>query len=143
MKPAFVQDTDDPTWWTDEEFVVAPARSAISLTAVTDEEAPDDEYVDSILRILGRIDQVVLAASELILDNYSYDHFKALGIDDDLLLKDETAAGMSQVVILTSAVFEDPDGSVFELSFEVPWDDEHSFDVTFEDGRPVCCAVNG
>jgi hypothetical protein len=60
-----------------------------------------------------------------MLDNYSYDHFKSLGIDDDLLLKDETPGGMSKVVTLTSALFEDSGGQAIELSFAVPWDDEH------------------
>ena len=50
-------------------------------------------------------------------------------------MKDETPGGMSKVVTLTSALFEDSEGQAFELSFAVPWDDEHRFDVTFEDGR--------
>ena len=141
--PTFCQLPDDPEWWSDPSFVACEKRPPISLTATTDGNAPDDGYVRMMLDTLSRIDALVLAAAELILDNYSYEHFKGLDVDEALLVKEETPEAIANAVTLVSIWFNDSDGDSFELSFSAPWDDQHSFDVEFDSGDATCCAVNG
>lgn len=141
--PTFRQLPDDTEWWSDPSFAVSETRPPISLTSTTDGNAPDDAYVQMMIDTLSRIDDLVLAAAELILDNYSYDHFKGLGVDEALLVKEETPEAIAKAVALVSVWFNDPDGDSFELSFSAPWDDHHSFDVEFDGGDATCCAVNG
>ncbi|EMI43405.1 hypothetical protein RRSWK_04084 [Rhodopirellula sp. SWK7] len=95
------------------------------------------------LDVLSGIDALVLAAAELILDNYSYSHFKDLGVDESLLVTEETPEAIAKSITLVSFWFNDTDGDSFELSFSAPWDRSHSFDVEFDGGDALCCAVNG
>lgn len=141
--PHFRQLPDDAEWWSDPTYVASTTRPPISLTTTTDGSAPDEAFVEMMLGTLSRIDALVLAAAELILDNYSYEHFKGLGVNESLLVKEETPAAIAKAVTLVSVWFNDPDGDSFEMSFSAPWDDHHSFDVEFDDGIPTCCAVNG
>ena len=141
--PTFRQLPDDAEWWSDPSYLASETRPLISLTATTDGNAPDEAYVRMMLDALSRIDALVLAAAELILDNYSYEHFKGLGVDEAFLVKEETPEAIAKAVTLVSVWFNDPDGDSFELSFSAPWDDHHSFDVEFDGGDATCCAVNG
>jgi hypothetical protein len=84
-----------------------------------------------------------LAASDLILENYSYEHYKNLGVEESLLIPGESAEEMARVATLQSIRFFDEDAESCEMSFSVPWDHHHSYDVEFEDGEPVTCSVNG
>ena len=79
-----------------------------------------------------------------MLENYSFDHFKKLGVDEALLVE-ETAEAIASAVTLIGLFFFDFDGNIeeFEASFTVPWDPHHSFDIEHEGGEPTCCAVNG
>ena len=85
----------------------------------------------------------ITKASEEILDNYSYEHYKGLGVSEENLEKEETTEAISKRVTLSSIWFFSESCEDFELSFEVPWDDHHSYDVEFEENEASCCAVNG
>lgn len=140
--PSFEQLPDDPEWWGDPNYTVAHNRPAIQLLATTDGNAPDPDYAENIVATLSDIDSLILAAAELILDNYSYDHFKSLGVPEASLVKDETPEAIAAAVTLKSIWFNDSDCESFEMSFSAPWDDHHSFDVEFDGGEATCCAVN-
>ena len=127
--PTFHKLPDDDEWWSDPSYVASESRPPISLTATTDGNMPDQAYIRMMLDTLPAIDALVLAAAELILDNYSYEHFKKLGVDESVLVKDETPEAIAKAVTLVSVWFNDSDGDSFELSFSAPWDDHHSFDV--------------
>lgn len=135
-------DEQEDDWWTCTSFQVRPGMPPIRFTLTSDEQ-PDQPYIDSVIGLLKDMDELVLKASELILENYSYEHFKGLGIDESLLLKDETPEAMSKVARLQSVCFFDDGCEQMEMSFSVPWDEYHSFDVEFEEGEAVTCAVNG
>ncbi len=143
MMPAFRRLGDDAEWWSDPSYVVSETRPPIALTATTDGNPPDDAYVKMMLDTLSEVDVLVLAAGALILDNYSYEHFQKLGVDESLLVKEESPSAIARAVTLVSAWFHDADGDSFELSFAAPWDDHHSFDVEFDGGEATCCSVNG
>ena len=104
---------------------------------------PDQNYIDRVIHVLESVDDLTLKAAAQILNNYSYEYFKDLGIDEALLLKEETPEAMSRVVMLGSVFFYDAQCKEFEMSFFVPWDDEHSFDIEFKDGKAKSCSVNG
>ena len=139
-KITFDEQEDD--CWTCTSFQVRPGVPPIRLTLTSDKE-PAQPYIDAALRVLEDLDGLVLKASERILENYSYEHFKGLGVDESLLLKDESPEAMSKVVQLQSAWFVDSDCEQMEMSFSVPWDEHHSYDVEFEEGEALTCAVNG
>ena len=139
----FTQSTDDSEWWIVEAYDLPGTRPPIRITVDTGGDAPTEDCVSKVKDLLGKLDALVLDAAEHILENYSYEHFRSLGMNESLLLKDETPPGMAAVVELQSAWFFDIECTSFELSFFVPWDEEHSFDVEFEDGAAVTCAVNG
>jgi hypothetical protein len=139
MSIAFNEDDDA---WICHSYQISAQRPAITLT-VNGENKPDDEQIASIVRTLADVEELIRQASELILENYSYEHLKKLGIEESLLLKEETAHAMSKVATLESAWFIDPACDEFELSFTVPWDSYHVFSVEFSDGEAVCCSVNG
>ena len=141
-QPAFVRNPEESAWWRDAAFVVADSRPPIELVATTDGARPDDRYVAAILARLEDLDALVLAAAELVLDNYSYDHFQSLGVAESRLVE-ETPTAVAAAIRLQCAWFESSDGAEFELSFSAPWDDHHSFDVAFEDSEAVSCSVNG
>ncbi len=64
-------------------------------------------------------------------------YFANIGVPKSRLV-DETPAAIATAATLESAWFNDSEAQSFELSFSVPWDDNHSFDVEFENGRRVC-----
>lgn len=135
-------DEQEDDCWTCTSFRLTPESEPISLTLVS-ETKPSQGYIESAIGVLNSIDDRVLMASALILENYSYEHFRDLGVDETLLLKDETPEAMSKVAKLKSVWFDGSTCENFEMSFTVPWDEHHSFDVEFEGGRAVCCSVNG
>lgn len=136
----FNEQEDD--WWTCTEYELQEDESNIRLTFTSDDE-PTQEYVNMAVSHITKIKELTLKASKLILENYSYDHFKKLGVEENLLLKEETPCAMSKVVSLSSLWFMDQEGKEFEMSFTIPWDDHHSFDVEFESGEATYCSVNG
>lgn len=140
MTIAFDEQEDD--WWTCASLEVAQGRPPIRLTLTSDTE-PSGSYVAAVVERLKHLDGLIQSASELILENYSYEHYKGLGVSEDRLEREETPEAISRRAVLRSAWFMSEHRDEFELSFELPWDDHHSYDVEFENGEPVCCAVNG
>lgn len=140
MKITFDEQEDD--WWTCTSLEVAEGRPAIRLTLTSDTE-PTGSYIAAAIEKLGHLDGLIKSASELILDNYSYEHYKGLGVPEERLEREETPEAISRRAVLRSVWFMSKQCDEFELSFELPWDGHHSYDVEFENGEPVCCAVNG
>ena len=137
----FEQDPDDPNWWTDNDCLFGQWES-IELTVQTTGEAPDDDMISELTAIANDSQKYIIAAAELILENYSYEHFRSLGVDA-LLLVEETVDDVANAATLTSVFVTDPHKKTFEMSFAVPWDPYHSFDVEFENGDAETCTVNG
>ena len=135
-------DEQEDDLWICTEFHIRPGSEPLQIILVSDSE-PDQNYIDKAIRVLESVDDLTIQAATHILDNYSYEYFKNLGIDEDLLLKVETPEAMQQVVTLESVIFCESQCKEFELSFSVPWDEEHSFDVEFKDGKAISCSVNG
>ncbi len=50
---------------------------------------------------------------------------------------------ISKRAVLRSVWFMSEQCDEFEMSYELPWDEYHSYDVEFESGEATCCAVNG
>ena len=135
------QHPEEPKWWRDEDCLFGDFES-VELTLETDGTAPGDAMLDSLSGIKADLDQFVRAAAALILDNYSYEHFAKIGVDVTLLV-DETVDDIARVAKLTSIWVNDIENRTFDLSFIVPWDNHHTFDVEFENGKAVTCSVNG
>ena len=135
-------DEQEGICWICTEFHLRSGGEPLQIILASDSE-PDQNYIDKAIRALESIDDLTLKAATHILNNYSYKYFRDLGIDEELLLKDETPEAMQRVATLESVVFHEPQCKEFELSFSVPWDDEHSFDVEFKDGKAISCSVNG
>ena len=142
-EPRFEQLPDDAEWWGDPAFEVVESRPPIQLVAVTDGEPPVPRYTSNVVRYLADVEALVLQAAALILENYSYQHFRDLGVSEAVLVKEETPEAIARAVTLQSIWFFDSDCESAELSFSVPWDDQHLFSVEFESGEATCCSVNG
>jgi hypothetical protein len=140
VKLIFNEQEDD--WWTCTEYFVRERNETIRLTFTSDEK-PSESFINKALEKLKEIDQLALQAATEILGNYSYEHYKSLGVPEEKLEKNETPEAISNRAVLVSAWFMSEDCDEFELSFELPWDDYHSYDVEFENNKPLCCAVNG
>lgn len=128
--------------WTCTSAEVIEGRPPIRLTLTSDNK-PSDIYVSTAIEKLKQLDDFVISASTLILDNYSYEHYKGLGVPESKLEREETADAISKRAVLRSVWFLSTKCDDFELSFELPWDEYHSYDVEFENDEPICCAVNG
>ena len=137
----FDQNPDDPNWWTDADCLFGECES-VELTVQTNGAAPDDAMMSELSEIANDSQKYILAAAELILENYSYEHFANLGVDPSLLVN-ETIDDVANAVTLSSVFVTDAHEKTFEMSFTVPWDTHHSFDVEFENGNAETCAVNG
>ena len=135
-------DEHEDDFWTCTSFQITPSMPNVRLTLTSDGE-PTGDYISRAVAKLANVDELILKASELILENYSYEHFRKLGVEESLLLKEENAEAMSKVVVLQSAWFLDPSGDEYELSFSAPWDAYHSFDVEFAGDDASSCSVNG
>lgn len=133
---------EDENVWVVAEFQVSASRPPIRISVNKEGSPPSIDEIAEIEKITADIELLILRASELILENYSYEHFKKLGVDDSKLVE-ETSEAVAAAVTLTELSFFDIDGREFEASFTAPWDPYHSFDVEHEEGKPTCCAVNG
>lgn len=140
MKIAFDEQEDD--WWTCTSLEVVQGCAPVRLTLTSDDE-PSEAYISAATEKLKDLDALIKSASALILENYSYEHYKGLGVPENRLEREETPEAISRRAVLRSVWFISKSCNEFELSFEVPWDEYHSYDVEFEDGEPTCCAVNG
>ena len=137
----FEQNPDDPNWWTAVDCLFGECES-VELTVVTDGSSPDDATVGDLSAVAKDTGKYILAAAELILDNYSREHFASLGVDESLLVN-ETVDEIANAVTLKSVLVTNAAEKTFEMSFTAPWDSHHSFDVEFENGGAGTCAVNG
>ncbi|KAA9001172.1 hypothetical protein FJU30_07970 [Affinibrenneria salicis] len=133
-------DQQDEDSWTCSSIRVAGIDFCLTLSS---DDRPDDAYTENALQKMADVNALILKASALILENYSYQYFRQLGVEESLLLKEETPEGMSKAVTLLSVWFQEPSCENFELSFTVPWDPHHTFDVEFEFDEPTSFAVNG
>lgn len=61
-----------------------PGNVPIRLTLTSDDK-PSASYVSDAIAKLKQIDSLIIAACELILDNYSYEHYKRLGVPEERL----------------------------------------------------------
>ncbi len=132
---------DEDTWILDNVEVSA-SRSPVRVAVYHPGERPSVAQTAKLEALLSDIEALVLRAAPLILENYSYDHFKKLGVGEDQLVE-ETDEAVARAIVLESVYFFGIDEDEFELSFSAPWDPHHSFDVEFEAGEAVTCAVNG
>lgn len=108
MKPQdFQAEASDTTWWSAAD-VTLPSRPAIRVNAVTEGERPGTDQIAAIKRRLAEVDALVLAAAPLILRNYSFDHFKKLGVSEDRLVKEETSEAIAKAVNLEEAFTTNP-----------------------------------
>jgi hypothetical protein len=139
-------DAHEDDWWIYTATPSAPNSTPFELT-LTSVDEPDVDYLQTANKLVSGVDVLCLKAATLIVQNYSCDRFKAcfeeLGLDYSVLLKDETPEGMQKVAQLEAVTICDSACRNFEMSFALPWDLEHSFDVQFQDGEPTHCAVNG
>ncbi|WP_313620926.1 hypothetical protein [Achromobacter sp.] len=138
----FTQDVEEPDLWAAENVAAGEGRPPIHVMIQTDGEEPGGAASKVVKAIIDNLDDQILAASEFLLDNYSYEHCKKLGIEDDQLLPEETAEAMAEKAVLRALWLFDEDGDGYELWFTLPWDPVHTYDVEFEDGTPVSCSVN-
>ncbi|QQK62345.1 hypothetical protein FJD32_023345 (plasmid) [Shewanella sp. LC6] len=140
MKITFNEQEDN--LWICTDFKIAQGRPPVRLILTSDNE-PSNMYVSEAIEQLKQLDELVLSASGLILENYSYEHYKDLGVPEDRLEREETPEAISKRAVLRSIWFMSDECDEFELSFELPWDNYHSYDVEFQNGEPANCAVNG
>ena len=104
---------------------------------------PDKDYISKASNVLESVNDLISQAIPFLLNNYSYEDFKNLGVAEEILLKEETPEAMQRVATLESVMFDEARCKEFELSFPVPWDEEHSFSVIFENAKAVSCTVDG
>ncbi len=133
---------EDEDVWVVKCCQLPDPRPPIRISVNKEGSPPSINEIAKIEKITAGIEPLILRAAELILDSYSYDHFKKLGIDESKLVE-EVPAAIAAAVTLTGLSFFDVEGGGFEASFTAPWDPHHSFDVEHEEGEPIYCAVNG
>ncbi|WP_200855556.1 hypothetical protein, partial [Klebsiella pneumoniae] len=90
-------------------------RPPIHVMVQTDGEEPSGAASKVVKAIIDNLDEQVLAAADFLLDNYSYEHYKKLGIEDDQLLGEETAEAMAGKAVLRALWLFDEDGDGYEL----------------------------
>lgn len=140
--------TSDQFTEEDEDTWLLPAvqllsgRAPVDVRVFSEERPAAEDVLASISGVLSSIASFVPKAAELILENYSYEHFKKLGVPESKLVG-ETPEAVAAAVTLDGIYFFNPEEGSFELSFSAPWDPHHSFDVEFEDGEATGCSVNG
>lgn len=132
---------DEDTWLLPAVQLLS-GRDPVEVRVFSTERPVSKDVLASISGVLSSIAEYVPKAAELIMENYSYEHFKKLGVPEAKLVK-ETPEAVAAAVSLDSVYFFDPEEGGFELSFSAPWDPHHSFDVEFEDGEATGCSVNG
>lgn len=139
--PNLTQDSDGDTSWIDLDDDLGDGHGIVLIIETTG-EPPTAEAVENAVRILARAVSLTGSAAELVLDNYSKEMWVELGVDEEELV-DETPEAIATAMTLEIAAFDGEEFGSFELTFSLPWDDEHSYDVEFEGDEPVICAVNG
>src|SRR5688500_898934 len=114
----FVKEDEDS--WLLEDFEVSPSRPRLSIVVCNQGEPPSAAQARKVDKIVARLDALIAQAAPLILENYSYDHFKGLGIAEEKLVEG-TPEAIARAVTLKSIYVFDADQDDFELSFSAPW----------------------
>lgn len=133
---------EDEDIWVLDDVILSESRPPIRIAVFSEGRRPSARVISGLERILSKVETLIALAAPLILENYSYEHFKKLGVPEEKLVED-SAEAIARVVTLESIYFFDPEEEGFEMSFRAPWDAWHSFDVEFEEGKAVTCSVNG
>ncbi len=71
--------------WVVEGIQIADSRPPIRISVNKDGSPPSVDEAAKIMRIISDIEPLILRSAEMILANYSYEHFKGLGVDDSKL----------------------------------------------------------
>jgi hypothetical protein len=138
----FSQDPEEPELWAVENVMYAVDRPPIHVMVQTDGEMPSRECQKVLLALLDGLNEKVLEAAELLLEQYSREECEKFGIDPARLPRKDTPEAMAQVAVLRALWLFDESGEDYELWFTVPWDQEHTYDVEFEGGEAVACTIN-
>jgi hypothetical protein len=138
----FIQDPEEPELWAAENVAFAPGRPPIHIMVQTDGDTPTRDCQKALQRLLGVMEDKVLAAADLLLEHYSLEECQKLGIDTADLPPDDTPESMARAAVLRALWLFDEDCEDFELWFTMPWDHEHTYDVEFESGEPVSCTLS-
>ena len=143
QRPELVQDSEFPEEWRDDKYKFSDSRPAICFSIDSPSGEPGEFFLRRTCTVLLKIEPYLLDAAKQILDNYTIEHFRNLGVDPSRLPA-ETPEAIASAIVLESAHFTDPSGTEFELGFGVPWDvDGHEYVVEFEGGVAQYCSVNG
>lgn len=138
----FSQDPEEPELWAVENVMYAVDRPPIHVMVQTEGEMPSRECQKVLLALLDGLNEKVLEAAELLLEQYSREECEKMGIDPARLPRKDTPEAMAQVAVLRALWLFDESGEDYELWFTVPWDQEHTYDVEFEGGEAVACTIN-
>ena len=141
ITPAQFQQEDEDVWTLDA-VPASASRSPIRIAVLSEGRRPSAAVISRLESVLSKVEMLIPLAATLILENYSYEHFKKLGVAEEKLVKDDAEA-IARVVTLESIYFFAPEEDGFEMSFRAPWDAYHSFDVEFEGEEAITCSVNG
>ena len=142
-RPFFRFFVKQPEWWSDKKYFIADELPPIRVSYHTGGAEPDDECCNRVMSALSPGYALILDAASQILHNYTYAHFKKLRVPASRLVKEEAPEAIAKAIRLRQASFWHKEPTEFELSFQVSWDEYHSYDVEFKDGRAVYCGVNG
>ena len=142
-RPYFRFFVKDSECWSDKKYFFAEGFPPIRVRYNTGGPEPDNECCDRVMTALSPGYALILSAASQILHNYSYAHFKKLRIPASRLVKEETPDAIAKAIRLYFASFSHRTPNEFELSFYVSWDQHHSYDVRFQDGKAIYCGVNG
>lgn len=140
LTPAQFQQEDEDVWMIDA--VPASASRPLRIAVLSEGRRPSAAVISRLESILSKVETLIPLAATLILENYSYDHFKKLGVAEEKLVGDDAEA-IARAVTLESIYFFAPEDDGFEMSFRAPWDAYHSFDVEFKGEEAITCSVNG
>ena len=95
-------------------------RPPIHVMIQTDGEEPGSGASKAVKSIIDKLDDHVLAASEFLLDHYSYEQCKKHGYEDDQLLAEETAEAMAGKAALRALWLFDEDGEATNYGSRCP-----------------------
>ncbi len=138
-------DEQEDEYWTCTQYSLNSDSPVFRLTLqnMEDDDEPSETYQNKVIEQIQDVQQLILQSCKHIVENYSYEHYKRLGVPEERLVREETADAIRPYAKLIEIVFYDEECDSFEMSFHVAWDEYHSYDVEFEDGQAVCCSVNG
>ena len=83
---------EDEDVWVVDGFQISDPRPPIRVSVNKEGSPPSIDEIAKIEKITADIEPLILRAAELILDNYSYDHFKKLGVDESKLVEETPEA---------------------------------------------------